>query len=88
VSGLQAIRYHDKKPPPPAPPVPPPVPRPPPAPTILKASPATIAALTGAATPEARARAISKVVQAIPRGTRSQAKVATQPRRSARIAAK
>jgi hypothetical protein len=48
----------------------------------------TIEALTGAATPKARARAISKVVAAIPRVTRSQTKAAAQPRRSARLAAK
>lgn len=91
VAGLQAIRYHDKKPPVPTPPVPPPVPRPPPAPTIIKASPATIDALTGVVSPEEQAKAISKVVAAIPRVTRSQTKAKPeqqQPRRSARIAAK
>jgi len=82
VSGLKEAGVISKpRPPPPTPPTSPPPP------TILKLPPATIAALTSQGPPEARARAISKVVQAIPRLTRSQTKAA-HPRRSARLAAK
>ena len=92
VAGLQEAGVISK-PKPPAPPAPRPSPPPPPtpAPTILKLPPATIAALTSQGPPEAKARAISKVVAAIPRRvTRSQTKATKtqqQPRRSARLAA-
>ena len=83
VSGLKEAGVISK---PPLPKPPPPPLAPTPAPTVLRASPATIAALTGVASPEAIARAVSEVVAAIPRRvTRSQTKA--QPRRSARIAA-